>query len=444
MTAGGAHQRPAIVIGGGVAGLVAARDLALAGRQVLLVEAAGSLGGQVRRHSVAGIDIDAGAEAFATRNTSVADLARELGLGDDLVAPNPAGSWLYTAEGAAQPIPTTGLLGIPAVIDDGVARILGAVGAANARRDASLRSVVGADAATLGELVRARMGDEVVDRLVAPVTIGVHSAHPDELPLEAVAPALRAALVEHGSLAAAVAALRAQAPAGSAVGSIRGGMARLIDALERELERLGVDVRRDTGAVEATSERVQVGRQSLSGTVLVAAPGVSGSMAEGSHPAAAMRTRAAIIVSLVVEHPELAGAPRGTGMLVAPGAPVTARALTHQSAKWAWLSDAAHGREVLRLSYERVVSIDTARADASALLGIDLGPGDIVDSAVVRWQRAAVVANALPHLIGESASGTGLASVVQHARRVVRQLVTGNGDRRTGLALTGERGSTAT
>lgn len=426
MTEAGTAARPVLVVGGGVAGLVAARDLALAGSRVLLVEASDRLGGQVRRHRIGGIDLDAGAEAFALRNSAVAELARELGLGDDLVAPNPVGSWLYSAEGEAHPLPAAGLLGIPGAIDDDVERILGAEGSSSARRDVALRPAVGAHAVTLGELVRARMGDQVVDRLVAPVTVGVHSAHPDELPLDTVAPGLRAALAEHGSLAAAVSALRERSPAGSAVGGIRGGMARLVDALERELERLDVDVRLGARAAEATPTGVRVGDLALQGTVIVAAPRVAESATAARGDGDPAGNRSAFVVSLVVEHPELAAAPRGTGVLVAPGAPVTARALTHQSAKWGWIAEAAGGREVLRLSYEREASITTAREDASALLGVALAPSDVVDAATVRWQRAAVVPHARSNLIGESASGTGLASVVPHARAVARRLATGD------------------
>ena len=62
---------------------------------------------------------------------------------------------------------------------------------------------------SLGELVRVRMGRAVLDTLVSPVVSGVHSADPDTLDADTVDPGLRAALVKHGSLARAVAALRA-------------------------------------------------------------------------------------------------------------------------------------------------------------------------------------------------------------------------------------------
>ena len=63
--------RTALVVGGGVAGLTAARDLAVAGLRVTLVEAADHFGGAVGAHEVAGLVLDSGAESFATRSDAV-------------------------------------------------------------------------------------------------------------------------------------------------------------------------------------------------------------------------------------------------------------------------------------------------------------------------------------------------------------------------------------
>jgi oxygen-dependent protoporphyrinogen oxidase len=63
-------------VGGGAAGLTAARDLAERGARVLLLEAADRIGGCVARREVAGLALDIGAESFATRTTAVADPCR--------------------------------------------------------------------------------------------------------------------------------------------------------------------------------------------------------------------------------------------------------------------------------------------------------------------------------------------------------------------------------
>src|SRR5690554_3764316 len=99
-----------IVVGAGIAGLTAARELAMGGLSVLVLEETGAVGGKARAHAVAGVELDAGAESYATRRDTVAGLIRELGLGDELEQPSPDGAWLYGADGSAHPLPSTGLL----------------------------------------------------------------------------------------------------------------------------------------------------------------------------------------------------------------------------------------------------------------------------------------------------------------------------------------------
>jgi oxygen-dependent protoporphyrinogen oxidase len=384
------------IVGGGIAGLVVARRLALAGRAVRLREASQHLGGTVARHTVAGISLDAGAESFAVRGGAVAALAAELGL--ETVTPAIAGAWLQPAAGAARPLPATAVLGIPGTpLAADVIAIVGLRGAWRAELDALMPVFrISADE-TLGGLVRKRMGRRVLERLVAPVVHGVHSLDPAQLPIERAIPDLRARLLRDGSLAAAVRSLRAASPAGSAVAGIHGGMHRLVAALVSDLERLGVEIR--------LGDRVDLS-EPLDATVIIAAP-----LSPGG--------RKVTLATLVVDAPELDAAPRGTGVLVAAGADgIRARALTHATAKWAWLRDAAEGRHVLRLSYDRepVDLAETARADAAALLGVDLAPSAVLGFARVEWIRPALVAPPPGvTVVGETVAGSGLAGIIAQA-----------------------------
>ncbi|WJL96051.1 FAD-dependent oxidoreductase [Microbacterium sp. ET2] len=235
-----------LVAGGGVAGLVFARRAALAGHRVRLFEAARVFGGQVSRQDVAGVALDAGAESFATRGGdgpgTVLALLGELGLAGDVVAPA-AGSpaWVQEQSDRTFPLPAAGLLGIPTDLDETLLPALGAAGLARARQDATLPPDQGATAETLGALVRARMGDRVLDALVAPVVRGVHSTTPDALPIDSASPRLREEFRRTGSLAAAIASIRATSPAGSQVAGVRGGVFRLVDALVADAAAHGAE-----------------------------------------------------------------------------------------------------------------------------------------------------------------------------------------------------------
>ena len=98
---------------------------------------------------------------------------------------------------------------------------------------------------SLGRLVRTRMGELVLDRLVAPLSLGAFAIHPDDVDVELVAPGLSNALTRAGSLAGAVAQVRADAarrPATEGLEGIDGGMIRLVDALRERLIGLGATV----------------------------------------------------------------------------------------------------------------------------------------------------------------------------------------------------------
>jgi len=437
-------DEPVLVVGGGIGGLVLARRLALGGRRVTVLEASDRWGGQLARHHVAGIDLDAAAESFATRGGVVATLLDELGLAQEVVLPATGPAWLHRADGTAVPLPATGLLGIPG--DPAAADVVRAVGRRaswRARLDTVLPAAVGSDASSLGDLVRRRMGRGVLDGLVAPVVRGVHSRDPGALPVEAASPRLRTELRAQGSLAGAVRALRAAAPAGSAVAGLRGGLFRVVDALTDACASLGVTLRTGVRVERVWPTQVAAGGRTYRGQVVLAAPdpipGTGADRAAGAggatygRPAApGAGARRLTLVTLVVAAPGLDAAPRGTGLLVAAGAPnVRARALTHVSAKWSWVAAALPGLHVLRLSYDGTLDDSPAAvraravADAQVLLATVVER--VVDDAVGRWARpvGGVLGtrdDGLP-MVGETAAGTGLAAVVDHAERTARALL---------------------
>lgn len=485
-TAGDTAAPTAVVVGGGISGLLAARELARAGVRTTVLEASGAWGGCVGSHVVAGLTLDSGAESFATRSSAVADLAAELELAGKIVAPQPGGAWVQLPDGPRE-LPRTGVLGIPAnPWDPEVRRSLGLLGSLRASLDKLLPASLGTrdEAVSVSALVRARMGRRVLDRLVAPVVGGVHSADPDVLDIDMVAPGLRAGIRDHGSLAAAVGAQRRGAPAGggpvpgapspglqkagSAVAGLRGGMHTLIPALLAELRRQGVTLLGATRAdsVERTAGgwRVTAGGTAYdAGLLVVAVEGPAAiELLSGALPALAGHRPEpgpdVSLVTLVVDLPQLDARPRGTGVLVAPQSPgIQAKALTHATAKWEWLAEqTGPGTHVVRLSYGRGDTrhgaavrpepradkelFEAALKDASALLSVPVTAGDVVGWDVVRWGgalpfaslghkrrvaevRSICAADGTLAIVGGWLSGNGLAAIVADTPHQVRTLL---------------------
>jgi oxygen-dependent protoporphyrinogen oxidase len=294
------------------------------------------------------------------------------------------------------------------------------------------------------------MGNALLERLVAPIVEGVYSKHPDELAVSTISPGLLAAIAEHGSLSRAVGTLRAAAPAGSLVAGLAGGMHRIVGALLTELTTLGVSLELNARVSAVTPHSVQVNGETREGLVVLATPGLV-----VSDSTAPVVTTPVTLVTLVLEHPELASDPRGSGVIVQRGAEqetegIAARALTHSTAKWAWLREQVSPHEIVRLSYRPLSAsaaataaapasatttaspvtseadlIDQARHDASAILGITIAPNQVSAAKVVHWARAERQVPPQGFVcVGDWVAGTGLASVIAQARTINELLPT--------------------
>ncbi|MBD3689599.1 FAD-dependent oxidoreductase [Nanchangia anserum] len=469
----------AVVIGGGIAGLSAAYALTLAGLSPLVVEERGTPGGLIAGVNLDNLSFDIGAESFAASATRVSDLCEELGL--PVIAPS-GGSWVYSHDAGATPIPH-GMLGIPASLDDpAVTGTLTPAELTRAREDLTMGPDAGAECEDLASFVSARLGEAVLAKIVGPVAGGIHSADPARLAVDTVCRGLRQALAEIGSVTAAVARLRGAAPGAPAVSAPRGGMFQLPRALASAITEQGghiathvralsltrapdeqwmVDLARTASARNPADPPVTTGAAVRVRTprVVLALPVAAGlallQSVDGIDVHGWQPTPGGPIghVSLVVRAPELDDGPRGSGMLVrAPSAAeiaagcVRAKALTHYSYKWGWMREDHPDVHVLRVSYGRTgedpveLTPERARADAQALLGVELPPTAIEHALVVRWDGAlpplgpdhwervrsltADVAARCPGLLvaGSWIAGSGIASVVPHALDGGREL----------------------
>ncbi|TCB90747.1 protoporphyrinogen oxidase [Micromonospora zingiberis] len=244
------------VVGGGIAGLAAAvrlRDRAPSGTEITVYERSGALGGKLRTGELAGGPVEFGAESFLMRDpaggeSAAVALIRRLGLAGRIVHPT-VGQAALAVDGELRPIPGGTLVGVPGDLDR-VATV--ARPTPEADHDGGRPLLGSTDDVSVGALVRARFGDEVVDRLVDPMLGGVYAGRADDLSLATTMPALaRAARTEHTLLGAVRAAQAAapRAPGEPVFGTLDGGLSCLVEAAATAS---GASVRRNATVRELT------------------------------------------------------------------------------------------------------------------------------------------------------------------------------------------------
>jgi protoporphyrinogen/coproporphyrinogen III oxidase len=335
------------VIGGGISGLAAARDLRRAGLDVAVIEGSDRWGGKIDSALVDGVRVDTGAESMLARRPEPVALINALGLADRLVHPTPAVPELLAA-GALHPLPQS-VSGIPTDLDQ-LSRLLTPFGLARARREPAAGPLT-ADVA-IGRLVDERLGREVTDRLVEPLLGGIYAGRARTLSFAAVSPGLFQRLGGGGSLVEQARAVAEEAPAGPVFAGLKGGVAVLIDALVDDLERVEVDL--EPGVPAARVQAVDGGFDVILGSgasarrvdaVVVAAPWRAASrlLAEWRELESALSAvpyASTAIVTMVVRGLRATT----SGLLAAPGELPTVKALTYSSTKWAWLAAEATSR----------------------------------------------------------------------------------------------------
>ncbi|MGV0834677.1 protoporphyrinogen oxidase [Mycolicibacterium thermoresistibile] len=388
------------VVGGGISGLAAAYRLRVAAgpdASITLFDPADRLGGVLRTERVGGQALDVGAEAFIARRPEVPALLAELGLTARQVTTTGARPLIYSG-GRTHPLPEGTLQGIPAQ----AAALTGLVDAATVARIADEPSRPlpwrpGADP-SVAALVADRFGDQVVHRSVDPLLSGVYAGSAAGIGLRSAVPPLAAALDRGArSLSEAVrTTLAAAGPrTGSPFGAIDGGYTVLVDELLRrsavswaqvavqrvEKSPLGWAVVDDEG-----------GTWRADGVVLaVPAPRLAPLIEHiaGASAAAARRIEVASVAVVALALPGGTPLPQQSGVLVAGGERLHAKAMTLSSRKWGPRGNV----ELVRLSFGRFgdnlarsVGDDELLAwsqqDLAAVFGIDTEP---VDSHVQRW-----------------------------------------------------------
>jgi protoporphyrinogen/coproporphyrinogen III oxidase len=388
-----------VVVGAGVTGLTAAYRLTQHGHDVTVLEASDIVGGKLRTTPFAGVPaVDEGGDVFLARVPWATELCHELGLGEDLISPAAASASVWW-DGRMHPIPTGLVLGVPAGLG-GLARsrLLSTRGKLAAALEPLRRPRDAYD--NVGSLIRARFGDEVLERLVDPLLGGINAGDCDHLSLSASAPQLEIAAKEHRSL---LLGLRRNRPSttGPVFYAPRGGMATIPRAIASHLHdvQLSTPVRslaRDNGGwrVETDTESISADAVLLAISTFAAAdllarlsPSVAAGLREVDY---------ASVVMVTVAFPAAAFGrlPDGAGYLVPKPQQRAVTAVSNGTAKWpAWrvgdqvilrISVGRYGTESVTIGDDATL-LARALADVRPALGLSTEPTAV---RITRWDRA--------------------------------------------------------
>jgi oxygen-dependent protoporphyrinogen oxidase len=295
--------------------------------------------------------------------------------------------------------------------------VLSAAGLARLPLDHVLpRTKVGEDVA-VGRFVAARMGHEVVDRLVWPLLGGVYAGDAYEISMRAAVPQLyeiarsgRSLIEGVRELQKRTAAQQKQGGGGAVFAGIRGGVGRLPVAVAEACRRAGATVeteapvrelRRTAGGWQVVMDAAGGSRVLDADAVVLAVPAPAAArLLAGESPVAAgelagVEYASLALVTMAYRSRELAKVPPGSGFLVPPVDGRTIKASTFSSGKWGWVGEADPDTFVLRtsigrygdeadLAWDDTDLVRLSREDLGEAVGLTAAP---VAARVTRWEN---------------------------------------------------------
>jgi oxygen-dependent protoporphyrinogen oxidase len=183
---------PALVVGGGISGLVCAYALRKAGIDAQLVEASPRPGGVIRSERRDGFLLELGPQSFSG-TAPLLELCRELGIDGQLVHAPPRAPRFVLVDGALRRVPfppqaffASSLFGV-------------------ATKVSILRDLLGTSRPpeqdeSVAAFVRRKFTAEFLEKLVGPFASGIYAGDPEQLSLRGAFPALHEAEESAGSI----------------------------------------------------------------------------------------------------------------------------------------------------------------------------------------------------------------------------------------------------
>src|SRR5690606_23945416 len=303
------------------------------------------------------------------------------------------------SRGALRPLPKGQVMGVPADLAElAKSGILSPAGLLRVPLDQILPATLVRTDVSVAAYIRARMGGEVLDRLIEPLLGGVYAGRSDLLSLEATMPRVAAAARAERSLLTAARDILRDTPkdAGPVFTTLRGGMGALPEAVAKAS---GADIR--TGVTVRELHRTETGWRLVTGpvprpetveadAVIVAVPAPAASrLLKTEVPGAAaelarIEYASMAVVALAYPADAFPAPPGHSGYLVPPVEKRAVKAVTFSSVKWPHLS---RDLVLLRCSIGRVGEehllqredaelVSMAMAEMSEVMGVRGLPAD--------------------------------------------------------------------
>ncbi len=203
-----AAQKHVVIIGGGISGLATAYALQSEAQKAglaltyTLLERDNRLGGKIVTERTGGFVIEGGPDCFIGQKPWAADLARRLGIGDELIGTNDARRNTFVLnQQRLTPLPDGVMLIVPTRIMPFVTSpLISWPGKLRMGMDLFLpRRHDNADE-SVADFVRRRLGQEALDKIAEPLMGGIHVSDPEMQSLLGTFPRFRKLEMEHRSL----------------------------------------------------------------------------------------------------------------------------------------------------------------------------------------------------------------------------------------------------
>ncbi len=425
------------IIGGGIAGLSAAFYLQRAREQgaaleYVLYERSARLGGVLQTEEVDGFLLEAGPDSFLTVKPWAAQLARDAGLGDQIIpsldharkvhivlhgklVPMPAGLHFM--------VPSKMLPALMSPLFSWATRAQIAREALWSRPQASPKKLndggMGESAAdeSAASLVSRHFGQQMVDRVANPLLAGVYGGEASQLSARAVLPGFVEMEAQHGSLIrgvraqlaakAAAASAATSAPSPSIFTSFKKGMQQLVDAVSSGIDPQCVHlnakveaVTRDTSGWNVRRSQPHEGNGKPFDSVALAVPAyVSATLIEAESPALAVALNqipygSSVLILMAYDEEVARNLPDGFGFLAPRSEGLRMLACTMVHNKFAGRAPAgaallrvfmggAGDEAAISLSDDEIQSI--VRKELRQILGLTSAPRFC---RIYRWPRA--------------------------------------------------------